>query len=171
MTEEVFDVVDEGDEVTEQRTRSEVHRLGLRHRAVHVLVFNERGELFLQQRSLTKDTCPGVWDSSASGHLNVGESYSNAARRELGEELGLTPHRSLEFLFQLSATPATGMEFCSVYRLMDSGPFRFQDSEVRGGGWFFPWQIERWIALEPRDFASGFRAVWAEFNRKLAMDQ
>ena len=72
---EIFDIVNERDEVIDQRTRGEVHREKLLHRAVHVLVFNARGEVFLQKRSLKKDSHPGAWDSSASGHLDSGEGY------------------------------------------------------------------------------------------------
>ena len=66
MKEEIFDVVNDRDEVIDCQPRSEVHRLGLKHRATHVLVFNSRGEVFLQKRSMKKDRQPGVWDSSAS---------------------------------------------------------------------------------------------------------
>src|SRR5688572_31217226 len=88
MAEEIFDVVNERDEVIGQKPRSEIHRLKLKHRAVHVLVFNSKGQLFLQKRSMTKDCFPGTWDSSASGHLDCGEEYDACARRELREELG-----------------------------------------------------------------------------------
>ena len=77
---ELFDVVNERDEVTGRQTRAEVHRLGLRHRAVHVLVFNRRGEVFLQKRSRLKVFFPGVWDSSTSGHLDSGEDYDSLRR-------------------------------------------------------------------------------------------
>lgn len=164
MAEEWFDVVDEHDGVIGRALRSEVHRLGLRHRAVHLLVFNPRGEVFLQQRSLTKDTAPGLWDSSSSGHLNVGEGYAGAVVRELIEELGVQPISIPELLFALSASPATGMEFCRVYRTVHPGPFVFHPSEVRGGGWFFPAQVERWLGQCPEDFAEGFRAVWQQFR-------
>lgn len=86
---ELFDVVDADDRVIGQATRAAVHRDGLLHRSAHVFVFNSRGELFLQRRALSKDENPGVWDSSAAGHLDAGESYAEAARRELLEELGL----------------------------------------------------------------------------------
>src|SRR3954466_6344104 len=89
MSEEIFDVVNEVDEVVDKRPRSEVHRLGLMHRAVHVLVFNSRGQVFLQKRSLTKDRQPGLWDSSSSGHVDSGEDYDACAMRELSEEIGL----------------------------------------------------------------------------------
>ncbi len=78
MSEEVFDVVNERDEVIGQKPRSEVHRLGLMHRATHILVFNSRGHVFLQKRSIKKDRQPGLWDSSTSGHLNAGEHYDAA---------------------------------------------------------------------------------------------
>src|SRR5580765_5186343 len=75
VTEEIFDVVDGQDEVIGRATRNEVHRRGLMHRATHVLVFNSAGQVFLQKRSMNKDRQPGLWDSSASGHLNVSEGY------------------------------------------------------------------------------------------------
>ena len=90
MSEEIFDVVNECDEVIDAKPRSEVHRLGLKHRAIHVLVFNSRGETFLQKRSMTKDREPGKWDSSTSGHVDSGEDYDACAVRELREEIGLT---------------------------------------------------------------------------------
>jgi 16S rRNA (adenine1518-N6/adenine1519-N6)-dimethyltransferase len=89
MSEEIFDVVNDRDEIVGRQSRREVHRLGLKHRAVHVVLFNGRGEIFLQKRSMKKDCFPGAWDSSASGHLDVGESYDACAVRELREELGL----------------------------------------------------------------------------------
>ena len=58
-SEEIFDIVNERDEVVGQNTRREVHARGLWHRAVHVLVFNARGEVFLQKRSMLKDTASG----------------------------------------------------------------------------------------------------------------
>jgi isopentenyldiphosphate isomerase len=58
MSEEIFDIVNERDEVIGRLPRSQVHREGRKHRAVHVLVFNARGEIFLQKRSMAKDTFP-----------------------------------------------------------------------------------------------------------------
>ncbi len=161
-TEEIFDVVDAEDQVTGQQPRPEVHRLGLRHRATHILIFNGRGELFLQQRSLAKDMWPGVWDSSASGHVDHGEDYDCCALRELGEELGLPPDARPVRWFKLAAAPATGMEFCWVYRLDHEGPFHLQESEVRGGGWFSAAGIESWLQHRPDDFSSAFRLIWSE---------
>src|SRR5882762_9211354 len=123
MSEEIFDVVNERDEVIGRQPRSEVHRLGLLHRAVHVLVFNARGQVFLQKRSMSKDKSPGLWDSSASGHLDCGEDYDACAVRELREEIGLRLNAPLQKLFKLAAGPETDREFVWVYRGEGEGPF------------------------------------------------
>lgn len=85
---ELFDIVDELNQVTGQGTRREIHEGSLRHRAVHMFLVNKHGAVLLQKRSLWKDRQPGKWDSSGSRHLDAGESYEEAAVRELKEELG-----------------------------------------------------------------------------------
>ena len=123
MSEEIFDVVNERDEVIDRKPRSEVHRLGLLHRAVHVLVFNSRGEIFLQKRSMTKDREPGKWDSSSSGHVDSGEDYDACAVRELREEIGLIVPKTPERLFKIDACAETDREFVWVYRCEAKGRF------------------------------------------------
>ncbi|MEP6822650.1 MAG: 16S rRNA (adenine(1518)-N(6)/adenine(1519)-N(6))-dimethyltransferase RsmA, partial [Chthoniobacterales bacterium] len=86
---EPFAVVDAADRVIGAAPRSTVHGNNLLHRAVHILLFNDAGEVFLQKRSLLKDRHPGVWDSSAAGHVDAGEEYDDAAERDLKEELGV----------------------------------------------------------------------------------
>src|SRR5436189_5973047 len=130
MSQEIFDVVNERDEIIGQQTRTEVHRLGLMHRAVHVLVFNARGQIFLQKRSMNKDRQPGLWDSSASGHLDVGEDYDVGAVRELREELGLTVAQPLARLFKVDACKETDQEFVWVYRCQSDGPFALNAEDI-----------------------------------------
>ncbi len=161
---EIFDVVNERDEVIGQRTRGEVHRLGLRHRAVHVLVFNQRGELFLQKRSLKKDTFPGAWDSSASGHLDTGEDYDACAVRELREELGWVTTQRPQRLFKIEACEKTGQEFVWVYRLDAEGPFTLHPEEIETGGWFTPENITRWMAEKPEEFAHALLLIWRRLS-------
>jgi isopentenyldiphosphate isomerase len=160
MSEEIFDVVNEQDEVTSQARRSEVHRLGLRHRAAHVLVFNARGLLFLQKRSHLKDRHPGVWDSSAAGHVDSGESYEACAVRETAEELGLVLREPPERLFKIEACAVTGQEFVWVYRCQAEGPFVLPPAEIERGDWFEPEMLDRWIQENPDDFAPTFPVIW-----------
>jgi isopentenyldiphosphate isomerase len=160
MSEEVFDVVDERDEVVGRRPRSEVHRLGLMHRAVHVLVFNAAGRVFLQKRSLKKDRQPGVWDSSSSGHVDSGEDYDTCAVRELWEEIGLKLNAAPKRLFKLAASAETDQEHVWVYRCEAEGPFRLAPDEIERGGWYAPEAVTRWMEERPQDFASALLVIW-----------
>ena len=160
MSEEIFDVCNDRDEVIGRNTRAEVHRLGLRHRAVHVLVFNARGEVFLQKRSMTKDTFPGAWDSSAAGHLNSGENYDACAVRELHEELGILAEPGPERLFKIDACEETGQEHVWVYKYQCEGPFCLHPEEIESGGWFSVDRVNRWLRERPQDFASALVYLW-----------
>ncbi len=157
---ELFDVVDGQDRVTGQLARRDVHRLKLRHRAVHLLVFNRAGQVFLHQRSLQKDLFPGVWDSSAAGHVGAGEDYDGTAVRELAEELGCHPAQPPRRLFKIEAREETGQEFVWVYRVEAEGPFVLQPDEIERGDWFTPAQVDRWIAERPEELAPAFLYLW-----------
>jgi 16S rRNA (adenine1518-N6/adenine1519-N6)-dimethyltransferase len=160
----IFDVVSEADEVIGRNTRQEVHRLGLLHRAVHVLAFNSRGEVFLQKRSMKKDRHPGAWDSSASGHLDSGEEYDACAARELREELGWTAPAPLQRLFKVTASPETDCEHIWVYKLEAEGPFQLNPHEIERGQWFTPAQTTEAIQRLPEDFATAFKFIWAKVS-------
>jgi isopentenyldiphosphate isomerase len=160
MNEEIFDVVNERDEVVGHMPRSEVHRLGLMHRAVHVLVFNRRGDVFLQKRSMSKDRQPGLWDSSASGHLDQGETYDSCALRELREEIGLVLDGAPLRLFKLAASPETDQEHVWVYRCLAEGPFSLHPEEIERGDWFSAKQVSDWMKKKPEDFASALLEIW-----------
>ena len=160
MTEEIFDIVNERDEVIGSAPRSVVHARGLLHRAVHVLVFNARGEVFLQKRSMKKDRQPGVWDSSSSGHVDSGEDYDACAVRELREEIGLAVAQTPQRLFKIDACEETDAEFVWVYRCESEGPFTLHPDEIDAGGWFAPAEVSQWIKERPQDFATAFVFIW-----------
>ena len=164
MSEEIFDIVNDQDEVIGRLPRSKVHRDGLKHRATHILVFNSRGDVFLQKRSWKKDNSPGVWDSSASGHVDSGEEYDPCAVRELREELGLIVSTPPQRLFKIAACPETGQEFVWAYRVESEGPFVLHPEEIDVGGWFAPNHVGDWVKNCPKDFASGFILVWKKFT-------
>ncbi len=158
--EDIFDVVNEDDEVIGREPRSVVHAKELRHRAAHVLVFNAAGEIFLQLRSQTKDNNPGVWDSSCSGHVDAGESYAVAAERELMEEIGLLVEEPLEPLFKIDACKETGHEFVWVYRTHSEGPFELNPEEVDDGKWMSPDDLTAAIGRTPLDFSPSLQLIW-----------
>lgn len=158
---ERFDVVDEQDRVVGQATRGEVHAQGLRHRAVHVLCFDSAGRVFLQRRSLAKDSAPGKWCASCSGHVDAGEDYDTAAVREVAEELGTTvAPGALRRWLRLEPCRETGQEFVWVYRTEHAGPFTLHPAEIMDGGWFTPADVTAWIQKSPGEIAGAFRYIW-----------
>ncbi len=161
--EEIFDVVNNRDEVIDRKPRSVVHQQDLLHRAIHVLVFHSDGSLFLQKRSMLKDCFPGTWDSSASGHLDSGESYDVCAMRETEEELGWRPDRPLEKLFKIDASKDTGWEFVWIYRVTYDGPFKLHPQEIECGEWFSRDHVNQWLTSNPEEFASAFRVLWKRY--------
>lgn len=163
-SEETFDVVNADDHVLSQASRSAVHREKLYHRAIHVFVFNNSGQLYLQRRSMTKDTAPGKWVSSCSGHVDAGEDYDTAAYRELGEEIGLYAPEHMERVFKEAPCKQTGYEFVWVYKCRAEGPFDLDPVEVSEGQWIDLGHLDCWLKERPRDFAWSFSHLWGKFT-------
>ena len=87
---EFFDVLDEqGNKTGKTKARSEVHRDGDWHKAVHIWIVNNKDEILLQKRSPNKDSHPNMWDISSAGHLTAGDDSLSGAIREIKEELGV----------------------------------------------------------------------------------
>ncbi len=166
---ELFDVVDGEDRVIGRAPRREVHARGLLHRATHVLVHDARGRIFLQRRSLSKDTFPDRWDSSCTGHLDAGEDYLTAARRELGEELGWHDAAlPLQPVVKLPAGPETGQEFIEIFLLGPvAGPFTLHPDEISEGRWIEPAQLLAELRDAPETFTSAVRLLWAQHREAI----
>lgn len=159
---ELFDVVDAYDKVVGRAPRRLVHARGWLHRAVHVLLFDNTGKLFVQKRSTTKDTFPGCYDSSASGHLDSGETYEACALREIREELGLDiPLRHLRRHFKLPASKTTGWEFIWVYSLHGDYRPQINRDEIESGLFLTRDQVE---ALD--NCAPAFRRILWELRAR-----
>jgi isopentenyl-diphosphate delta-isomerase len=82
-------LVDERDTAVGVAPKLEAHRHGRLHRAVSVVLFDDRGWLLLQRRADAKYHSPGLWSNTCCGHPRPGESVDDAARRRLVDELGI----------------------------------------------------------------------------------
>src|ERR1043166_802577 len=165
---ELFPVVDENDRIWRYASRSEVHGNNLRHRAVHVLIFSNAGDVYLQQRSRWKDRHPLKWDSSAAGHVSNRETYDETARRELKEELGVDV--PLERISKISASTRTDQEFIWIYRGVITGDIAPNRCEIETGVFSPPAVIDGWTSARPEDFAPGFLECWKAYRRKMDSD-
>ncbi len=160
---EILEIVDSQDNIIETATRAEIHRLGLMHRAVHIFLFNSAGEIYVQRRSAAKDRHPGKLDSSASGHVDPGESYHETAIRELREEIGVGG--CMEELFRVPASEITDNEHVALFRIVtDQSPIPNWD-ELQWGGFMEPSELTRRMLTAPKEFVPAFVFLWNEFLR------
>lgn len=138
MEEEILEVVNEKGSVLRLAPRSEIHGdPSLIHRVVHVLVFNERGELLLQKRSMNKDVAPGRWDTSVGGHVEPDEELAEAARREMQEELGISAEP--EYLYSYIHSNPYETELVYTFECTHGGEVSFNAEEIDG---VRPWPLE-----------------------------
>jgi isopentenyldiphosphate isomerase len=131
---ELVDIVDDDDRVVATVTRAEMRAKRLQHRAVSIAVLSSDGRLLVHRRADTKDVWPGMWDMAAGGVVAAGETYEDAARRELAEELGVTVAAFVslgEGRFVDDAVALIGRG----YRCTHDGPFTFTDGEIAEVRW------------------------------------
>lgn len=131
---EILDIVDENNKVIGEATAQQVYDQRLNHRIVHVLVFNDKGEIFLYQRSPNLSFCPGHWHTSAGGLVRKGEDYEKAAARELKETLNLDAPT-----VKLHEGPYDHYKmrkFCTIFRAISRGPFTLNPDLAMQGSWF-----------------------------------
>lgn len=124
--------VDVHNRKTGSQPRSRMRAEGLTHRACYILVFNDRGDLFLQKRTDSKDIYPGFWDVAAGGVVLAGESYEESAVRELAEELGVEDV-ALNFLFDHYHEGEGNRVWGRVFSCRHNGPFVLQKDEIASG--------------------------------------
>lgn len=161
---ELLAIVDEHDQVIGSKTRREIHHEGLRHRAVHILVFDLSGHVCLQKRSLNKDVNPGAWDTSAAGHVDFGESYEIAAVRELREELGISSIESLISIGRLDACEQTGWEFVQVFAIKAKRDLSPAPEEIEMLKWVSLAELDRLLDDDAVHVTRSFRRVWDCFK-------
>ncbi|MEY2402162.1 MAG: hypothetical protein QOJ08_2273 [Ilumatobacteraceae bacterium] len=134
MSGELVDIVDDDDNVIATVTRSEMRAGRLQHRSVGIAVMSTDGRLLIHRRSAAKDIWPGWWDIAAGGVVASGETYEDAARRELAEELGVTDAR-IEYIGRSHYVDDELAALCRGYIVIHDGPFTFADGEVEEVRW------------------------------------
>lgn len=129
---EIVQIVDRDNRELESCPRSVMRQQGLIHRASYILVFNDQGELFLQERTATKDLYPSCWDVAAGGVVLAAESYEECAARELSEELGVSVD-TMTVLFDQYFEEDDNRVWGRIFSCVHNGPFRLQKEEVASG--------------------------------------
>ena len=131
---EIVDLIDGNDRVIGTAFRREVRAKNLFHRGAGILVRNSRGEIYVHRRTETKDVFPGRYDMLVGGMVASGESYEIAARRELGEELGIREAELSPLFVHLYDGPHNHVRV-TVFETTWDGPIRHQESEIAWGRW------------------------------------
>jgi 8-oxo-dGTP pyrophosphatase MutT (NUDIX family) len=144
---ELVDVVDDEDHVVATVTRREMRLRRLRHRAVSIAVLGSDGRLLVHRRADTKDVWPGMWDLAAGGVVGSGETYDDAARRELEEELGITVG-AMECLGEGRFEDESVALIGRGYRCTHDGPFAFTDGEIAEVRWVDRAALDRLMIAE-----------------------
>lgn len=132
--EEQVDVVDRHDVVLRTVPRSVMRRERLLHRAVYVAVFRPDGALLIHRRSETKDIWPGRWDIAVGGVVAAGESWDEAVRREIAEEIGVddvVPEQIGAGSYEDAELAVLGR----CYRIVTAAALTFTDGEVIEAEW------------------------------------
>ena len=136
MKEEWFPLVNEMGETIGKATRKECHSGSKQlHPVIHLHIFNDAGELYLQKRSMTKDIQPGKWDTAVGGHIGFGETLKLALRREVREELGITAFTP-QFITRYVFESAIEKELVNTFRTIYNGEIKPDTEELDGGGFW-----------------------------------
>jgi isopentenyldiphosphate isomerase len=165
MPEEMLEIINDEGATIGLRPRSEIHgNPSLLHKVIHVLVFNDKGELLLQKRSLNKDVAPGKWDTSVGGHVSPGEDLLTAALREMEEELGVIPDNN-KYLYSYRYENAYESEIVHTYRCIHNGPFPFNKEEIDAVAFWSTDEIRKTVGT--RLLSDNFEVEFRNYNELL----
>jgi isopentenyldiphosphate isomerase len=139
--EETGVLVDEADRVTGTAPRRQIRARNLLHRGIAVIVRNPAGEIYVHRRTPTKDVFPDMYDMVVGGMVTAGESYEEAARRELSEELGIEGSEPA-FLLRHRYRGDRNNAWISLYEILWPGPIRLQHEEIAWGAFMAVEKVE-----------------------------
>jgi isopentenyl-diphosphate delta-isomerase len=163
-------LVDEADRSLGYLSKTLCHEgQGVLHRAFSLLIFNEGGELLIQQRAASKRLWPMYWSNSCCSHPRGDETLETATQRRLYEELGIRCPLQFLFKFQYQAQfDATGAEneLCSVFVGRSRDAIKANSEEIHDWRWIAPEALHREISLDKGGtFTPWFKLEWARIWR------
>ena len=155
-------LVDETDKEIGFMEKLEAHQKGLLHRAISVFVFNESGEMLLQQRALSKYHSPGLWTNTCCSHPRPKELVMDAANRRLMEEMGLECVLQKKFEFLYRAEFENGLvehEYDHVFKGVSNVQPKINKMEVEDFQWISPELLLRMVDEYPENFTPWFKIL------------
>ncbi|HVV66900.1 MAG TPA: NUDIX domain-containing protein [Candidatus Saccharimonadales bacterium] len=162
MAPKPIQIVDENDRPLKSGTMEDAQRDGLWHRIARVVIEDENGRFLLQKRSAAMSTFPGCWDTSAAGHVDFGETYSVAARREALEETGLAD-LSLKEIESYRSESVQGEKILNRFnktyqsRIGSKRQFTPDPEEVEELRWFSKQEVADLINDHPDEVTDGLK--------------
>ena len=165
-------LVDENDNEIGTISKADAHDAkGTLHRAFSLFIFNDKGELLLQQRSPEKRLWGGYWSNSCCSHPRAGEKMDDAAQRRLADELGMTA--TLEFIYKFSYQADFGElgaenELCWVYVGQATSEVQANTSEISNWRWVTPQALDVEMRERPKTFTPWFKLEWERLKGDFA---
>ena len=167
---ELLILVDTHDQETGSLGKVECHDGdGILHRAFSVFLFNDRGELLLQQRSAVKRLWPMYWTNTCCSHPRRGESMQVATERRLQQELNTAS--TLEFIYKFEYQARFGNlgsenELCWVHLGRVEREATANDAEIAALLYADTNTLQAEIASNPDDFTPWFKMEWQRLNEE-----
>ena len=157
-------VVDSDDNILGYKSKAECHDgQGILHRAFSIFIFNDQGELLLQQRSDQKRLWPMFWANSCCSHPRRGEETPEAAIRRLSEELGLEAALTYLYKFEYHATygpEGSEFELCSVFVGRSNEAATVNTNEVNELRYVSPEVLDEEMKSDPDKFTPWLKLEW-----------
>lgn len=165
MKEESVVLVNEKDEKVGLMPKLEAHEKGLLHRAFSVFVFNDKGQVLLQQRALHKYHTPGKWANTCCSHQRDGESTLDAGKRRLEEEMGFVTDLEFRKSFIYKASFDNGLTEHEFDHIMvgkyNEDPI-INPEEVADYKWISIPDLQVDIELHPEKYTAWFKIIMSE---------